>query len=346
MYAFTETWLNSNTLSKQIFSSDFTVYRTDRSRATSPKASGGGVLLAVRSTFNSRLLHPPNSSGVEQVWVAVTLPLKVVFICVLYLPPDRLGDSELIDQHIDSLFWVVSKMNATDEILVVGDFNLASVNWSSNETGFFHPRSNGSYITPLVASLLDCYNTADLLQRNGISNENHRLLDLCFLSRELASNCSVQEAPEPLVKRCRHHSPLQLSLHLYQACTFRVTVDSVSYDYRRTDFEGMATFFENISWDDELRDRDANAASSIFSNIVVYAIDQFVPMTTPPISSNPPWTNHRLKRLKSSKRAALKTFCKLRTDASKRKYNLVNKQYKRLNKQLYQAHQRHLQTKL
>src|SRR5450830_129900 len=39
-------------------------------------------------------------------------------------------------------------------------------------------------------------------------------------------------------------------------------------------------------------------------------------------------------------------MCKFRTVASRRKYNLVNKQYKRLNKQLYQAHQRQLQTKL
>ncbi|XP_055631915.1 uncharacterized protein LOC129771846 [Toxorhynchites rutilus septentrionalis] len=237
-------------------------------------------------------------------------------------------------------------MNPNDDIFVVGDFNLASINWTKNDRAFLHSHINGSCTTPLVTSLLDCYYTADLLQLNGAFNDNNRLLDLCFVSRELASKCSVLEAPEPLVKRCRHHPPLHITLRLRQACSFRSTVDTVSYDYRRADFNGMITFFDHINWDDELRDCDANAATSVFSNIVVYAIDQFVSKKIPSPPINPPWSNHRLMRLKSYKRTALKRFCKHRTIVTKRKYNIANKRYMQLNKRLYQAHQRKLQNKL
>ena len=53
LYAFTETWLSDLTLSKQIFSSNYTVYRQDRSPLNSSKRSGGGVLLALRSCYKS-----------------------------------------------------------------------------------------------------------------------------------------------------------------------------------------------------------------------------------------------------------------------------------------------------
>lgn len=346
IYAFTETWLNSNTVSRQIFGMDFSVYRTDRSRATSPKNSGGGVLLAVRATFRSRQLYPPNCTGVEQLWVSISLQTKVIFVCVLYLPPDRLSDPDLIDQHLNSLFWIVSKMNANDDMVVIGDFNLSSIKWTLNDAGFLYPQSNCSNIGPLAAALLDSYSTAGLLQLNSVTNENHRLLDLCFSSRELVPSCSVHEAPEPLVKHCRHHPPLQVSLKLHQDISYRNIVESISYDYRKADFGGMTAFFENVNWDDELRDRDVNASSTIFTNIVGYAIEQFVPKKTSPLPTHPPWSNLRLKQLKRSKRAALKKFCKRRSYASRKRYARINKQYRQLNKQLYRDHQRRLQSRL
>ncbi|XP_055538336.1 uncharacterized protein LOC129725919 [Wyeomyia smithii] len=67
IYAFTETWLNDNTISTLLFDDSFTVYRQDRSSTNSNKRSGGGVLLAVRSCYESRILNPPEGSTVEHL---------------------------------------------------------------------------------------------------------------------------------------------------------------------------------------------------------------------------------------------------------------------------------------
>ena len=85
MYAFVETWLNSNTLSSQIFSDNFTTYRLDRNATNSNKSSGGGVIAAIKSSFNSRQLFPPDCQSLEQLWLAVTFVNRTLCTYASYI---------------------------------------------------------------------------------------------------------------------------------------------------------------------------------------------------------------------------------------------------------------------
>ncbi|XP_058838876.1 uncharacterized protein LOC131694284 [Topomyia yanbarensis] len=101
--ALTETWLGDSTLSVQAFGANYDVFRTDRSSRNSLKATGGGVLVAIHRRLKAQLIDDTLGVCVEQVWVRIKLAGYALFLCVVYLPPDRTRDSTLIDSHTESL---------------------------------------------------------------------------------------------------------------------------------------------------------------------------------------------------------------------------------------------------
>lgn len=338
IYAFTETWLGDNTVSSQLFDNSFTVHRHDRSASNSSKSSGGGVLLAVRSSHKSRMLYPPEHSSVEQLWVAVSGSDKTTFFCVAYFPPDLVNDRSLIDKHLLSLDWIVAQMNANDNIIILGDFNLRAVTWLRDSSGTYFPDASRSSISSASLALLDAYSTAGLRQINSVHNDNNRILDLCFISEDLRTDCSATRAPSPLVKDIQHHPPLLVALNNGPRPRFVEPMDRVSYDFGRGDFDSMNEFLQNLDWAGIFHGSDCNHAASTMSNILLYSIDQYVPKKYHRAPASPVWSNSELRHLKSAKRAALKKHSKYRTDSTRAAYSRINEQYSRLNNQLYLAH--------
>lgn len=56
-YIFVDTNLNANVQSHEFFPNNFNVYRRDRSKNTSNKASHGGVLIAIDKKFKSEMAN-------------------------------------------------------------------------------------------------------------------------------------------------------------------------------------------------------------------------------------------------------------------------------------------------
>lgn len=112
-----ETWLDYRTLSSQVFGPDYEVFRCDRNPNNSRKSTGGGVLVAVRGGLEAKAIENDSWNYVEQVWTAINLGDRTLFLCALYIPPDRVRDNELIDTHCRSVFTVVE--SSTDRKSVV-----------------------------------------------------------------------------------------------------------------------------------------------------------------------------------------------------------------------------------
>lgn len=87
IYTLTETGLNDSVASHEVFPSHFTVFRCDRSKNTSLKSSGGGVLIAVANCFNAELISYGEIRGCEHIWVKVSCHKKTLLIGSLYIPP-------------------------------------------------------------------------------------------------------------------------------------------------------------------------------------------------------------------------------------------------------------------
>ncbi|XP_055527663.1 uncharacterized protein LOC129720238 [Wyeomyia smithii] len=236
-------------------------------------------------------------------------------------------------------------MEARDNIVVIGDLNLSTISWLHSSNNFRFPDYSRSSIRPASFALLDAYSTARLRQVNGVLNTNNRLLDLCFISKDLGQNCSLLRAPAPLVKFCRHHPPLLLTLELHPGHRFKEIAETNHYDFNRVNFVGMNNFPAGVDWNTSLACDDASSVASTVCNVLLYAIDQFVSKKRHRKPANPIWSNSVLKHLKRIKRAALRKFSKHRTDAAKAENLRANAAYKRLNATLYKNYQCDLQNR-
>ncbi|XP_065083623.1 uncharacterized protein LOC135705713 isoform X2 [Ochlerotatus camptorhynchus] len=191
-----ETWLDYRTPSSQVFGPDYEVFRCDRNPNNSRKSTGGGDLVAVRSGLEAKAIENDSWNYVEQVWTAINLGDRTLFLCALYIPPDRVRDNELIDTHCWSVFTVIESATPVDEVFIFGDFNLPGVSWSPSHSGFLYPDPDSSTFHAGAISLLDNYSAATLSRINHVVNENTRRAP------------SISSAPYALTKLVPHHPPL------------------------------------------------------------------------------------------------------------------------------------------
>ncbi|XP_053698487.1 uncharacterized protein LOC128745436 [Sabethes cyaneus] len=339
----TETWLGPRTHSCQVFGPEFEVFRCDRGPGNSRKSAGGGVLVAVNKKLESKAIENDQWSSIEQVWVCIELANSKLFVCGIYIPPDRVRDDALIDVHSRSVMSVIDVATATDELTVIGDFNLPGLLWQPFGNGFLHPDPDHFTVHLGASRLLDCYSSVTLRQINHVTNENNRNLDLCFVSvQDVASVISL--APSPLVKLVRHHPPFILALHDHHS-DHRKIIPPVSYDFRNADHRSIAKFFATTDWIGALDGNDADNAALTLSHIIGHAIDRHVPNIVHSPNSKP-WLIRELRILKTEKRAALRTYSKFRTLSLREHYIRLNAAYKRTSRECYRRHLHRFQRNL
>ncbi|XP_062538678.1 uncharacterized protein LOC134206951 [Armigeres subalbatus] len=265
---------------------------------------------------------------------------------IVYIPPDRTRDIQLIESHCRSVTSVSdSAAPCPHDVMIFGDFNLAGIAWIPTHSGFFQPDYAISSLHAGAIKLLDGYRIATLQQINGTRNENNRSLDLCFVSdRDLAPY--IAAAPIPLVKLALHHTPLIVAIESNADHDFVIIPTAVSYNYRKADHRGIADVLSNLDWERVLDPVDVNAAAQTFSHVLSYVIDRHVPKKTARAAPSAPWMTRELKSLKTTKRAAFKRFTRSRTLTLKQHYVQLNHEYKRLSKSCYQRYQRGIQRRL
>ncbi|XP_038106380.1 uncharacterized protein LOC119766072 [Culex quinquefasciatus] len=197
----------------------------------------------------------------------------------------------------------------------------------------------------LKHDLLDEYSTANLSQLNDLCNSSNNVLDLCYASSNVPVNCALLPAPSPLVKDVRHHLPFLVSISC-TVFTFSDTNGSTFIDYRNGNYDGMNEFLATVNWTRLMANLDANEAAVTWTEILTQAINVFIPKKQRQPPQHPPWSTHRLKKLKTVKRAALKKYAKHPTDRWKNHYRSKNRKYSLLNNQLFRRHLNRTQSRL
>ena len=340
-----ETWLDNRTCSKQIFETNYEVFRCDRSALNSCKSTGGGVLIAVHRQFKASILECDEWAPIEQVWVKLKLSDRSVYLCAVYLPPDRVREPSVINAHVASVNKVSSMASAFDDIIILGDFNLPGVNWCERGNGYLFVDASSSTLSPSAIELFDCYSAATVQQINKVSNENGRYLDLCFASvRSQAPE--LMRAPSPLVKDVFHHPALVVTICQRITNDVMRTPPSVHYDFPRADYTIIKNTLNSIDWEATLDKDDVDAAAFTFSHILNYVIDRHVPKKINCTQKWLPWINATLRRLKSERKAALKRFSRYRTLPLRNHYISINKRYKKLSRCCYRNYMRNVERRL
>ncbi|XP_055523037.1 uncharacterized protein LOC129717209 [Wyeomyia smithii] len=341
---FTETWLNDRTLSCQIFGDNYDVFRTDRCPLNSTKPIGGGVLIAVNHRFKAVLIENKSWASIEQVWIRLKLSGYSLFLCPIYIPPDRARDATLTNTHCNSINTICEQALPNDEVVVFGDFNFSGVKWRSSPDGFLFADPMVSSFHHGINNLLDCYSSNLLRKINHINNENGRILDLCFVSNvDCAPGINI--AASPLVKTVTYHPALHLTTRttLSDLCC---TVDTVCYDFNKADYDSILNILLKINWNEELDNDNIDTAVQVFSNIMSYVIDRHVPKRVVSKSKRLPWQTSELQRLKRLQRAALKRYSKFGGLSLRDEYLKVNYTYKRMSRECHSNHLRSVQSKL
>lgn len=117
----TETWLNSNIFTSELFDSRYTVHRKDRVISGSSKSDGGGVVIAVSNKIQSSRISNWET-GLEDMWVSIDIIVnnipKKLALCSIYLPPP--SKLETLNAFLDNSTDVLDHY---DDAIIIGDFN-------------------------------------------------------------------------------------------------------------------------------------------------------------------------------------------------------------------------------
>ncbi|XP_055612515.1 uncharacterized protein LOC129759125 [Uranotaenia lowii] len=335
--ALTETWLNDRTLSSQVFSSDYTVFRCDRGPNNSTKSTGGGVLIAIRSTLSAIPIYDESWNDQEFVWTRIDLGTKKLYVGVVYLPPDRTRNASFADSFSIGLSKLCSLTLPEDDIVIIGDFNLPGLKWIPSQGNFLFADPTRSSFTVPSNTILDSLSTATLREINSIENENGRMLDLCFIS-DGPQLATIEEAPTPLVKVVPHHPALLLSLDIPRAFAHIQKPGQFFLDFKNADFVAVSQTLDAIDWETELESSDPNAAAMKFSHIINYIIDRHVPKRSSVSNLRAPWVTKELRQMKTLKNKALRYYTRHKTLRAKNEYCKLNSAYKKLCSRCYQSY--------
>lgn len=313
----TETWLVPSVLDTELFGNDFAVYRVDRSSLNSVNSRGGGVLIAVRSSFSSERISVPNTEMNEMVFVRFRSNSRCYYVCSLYIPPG--AGSSVYATYADSLRRFLECIGQDDEILILGDFNFRSVNWIADV-------DNPFVLLPIDvssgdANLLDSLSSYGLFQLNNIFNEHRRLLDLFFCSR--VDDVSLIASEVPLVPVDLHHPPIEVYIDELSDGTPSAPemLTDRSYDFKRADYVNLRGYLQGIDWSFLLNEElSVDEVVNQFYDKLLIGIHLFVPQSRRRKSCHPVWYNRSILRLKNLKTKKFRIWTRSRRMADYRVY--------------------------
>lgn len=284
-------------------------------------------MLAVRSHFTVKHITDIDGLTAHQELVIAALSYKNIkmLCCVVYLPPSYTTDQYL--NVLNVLENTVCKYSSLD-ILILGDFNLNS----HSKTVFEH----------YTLFLEFC----KLKQYNHICNSHGSILDLVLSG--LAEDClRIFGEAEPLVPADAYHPPLEVTVTLSPVGMHRdgrflshappsapLDEPRARWNFYKADFQALYASLANITWDDVISLKCADAAVTSFYQKIYECIDDYVPRKINKMYSHkysyPPWFNSNIINKVKIKYYHLKRYKK-----EKKQFNLeMFKYYRALVKEL------------
>lgn len=326
IYLFSETWLNQDIANSELGFQNFTVYRCDRNPNTSTRKTGGGVLIAVRNSIQSKLLNIQRSD-VETIFVLIKLKGQDYILNCTYIPPSN--PINIYSSFSDSVNEVLSTHNKA-KVLITGDLNLPDVKWVKNNVGVMKPTGSLSTLEDFIISALCFLN--NLNQFNSTCNEKGDLLDLCF-SNVFFKYIFVDKAKDTLlIHPDNYHPPLAIDIKYpnrkpkYLNAEIKNSIN-YSFDYKKGNYLAISNEINSIDWKSNLSDfQSINDALSYFYDKINDILQKHIPVREHKASLFPPWVSSELKNLIFDKKIAHKLYKINKSNEHKTNFNKLRKQ--------------------
>lgn len=307
-----ETWLNDSVLNSEILSNYGTIFRRDRVNRT-----GGGVLVAVKAGIQVTRRYDLEPDNTELVVIELMKSnVKPVTLYTFYRPPDSVPD--VLQQLNDS----IQTTTESTRIVMVGDFNLPSVKWSSDES--VPVNTGGPAENETFCDLVD----DNFLQQfilGPTHTAGHKLDLLLCNSPEIIGDVSTFH-PETCDYPTDHYIvEFKVKLRIKRAQPIKRLV----FDYKNGNFNELRNFLTrfpiNVTPSDNIDD-DWQQWKDIFQT----AVETYIPMRIVKDTNSPPWIDKDVRTLIRKKYQALKKYRINKSADRKRKLRSVSQQIKYL----------------
>lgn len=248
---------------------------------------GGGVAIYVRNTLPFSPIPQLNSDFFETIWVKVKIKKTTLLLCSTYLPPHTDSDkrSEFLDYLSDSV--LEAQKFCPGMIALVGDLNAGNC-WLPNDAPYHSP------ITPFELKLKTTTETLNFTQlinsATRVQNYTHNLRDLAFVDQpDLIKYSGVAPTFSNI-----DHLPLLITLSL-QTANESQTSTVTSWDYPRTNIEGLINALSNTDWK-AIKKEDVDVAVDRLTSTILCVAKANIPTKTIKIRNDKPWFSSELRR--------------------------------------------------
>jgi hypothetical protein len=273
----TESWLNSNITSGEIFPSHYNVFRKDRDNQ---RDSRGGVFIAVKNDLIAQDEHDFDQAKCELKWISIHVSgIAPVYIGAFYRSQKTDTD------YVRLLETSLENIPKHASVWILGDFNMPDINW---ETVSFKP--GGRYPGPSKA-MLDIALDNNLQQVVLKPTRDDSILDLCFTNNPgfvnsydvkpglsdhdvVVINASIKPKIVKLPKR---------KVFLYKKAEFSKIAEDLDV------LNGELT--ENA-----VQQMDIDELWNRFTDTVQKSMDSNIPSKMTSSKPNVPWINSTMKR--------------------------------------------------
>ncbi|CAF4867365.1 unnamed protein product [Pieris macdunnoughi] len=340
----TESWLNSSFYDNELCSDEYQMFRRDRSKETSSKNIGGGLLIYVSRYLKAYERAEWNCNSVETLWITIphnSLAVndrRSLHIGLVYIPPDSM-QAERLETFISS-FSHIMDTNISDNFIIVGDFNLPNINWTP--LGPILLKKGTSKIQNVSEIFLNEINISGLKQHNVSSNSSNNVLDL------ILSNVSIDSSTTDmaLVKPDIYHPCLKIDATDLVLCK-TIPKAQIKYNFRRANYEDINKALSNIDWVKVLIGGTIDEVTGSFYVILDKIISSFVPKSRSIGRSKfPIWYSSSLKHIIKDKLKAHKRWKTYRNPRDYDEFSLLRARQKLVSKKCFDMYEKSIQNNL
>ena len=283
--AFTETWLDNNTLTSDIGLSNYQIpFRKDRLTDRH-----GGVLVYVKDTITARRKQDLEVNDIECVWIELKVKHKPILFGVFYRPPN--SNASVLSCIQDSIALAVDTQ--IKDIVITGDFNL---DW-------FKPAARSK-----IDNICMQFGLSQLISDpTHITESSQSTIDLFFVSSpNLVSICGVGEPF--LEQNIRYHCPVYCCIKYPkpQHTSFKRKV----WKYSQGNFNQLRTYVSSFEWD-SCFNSDIDVYSSNLTSALLSMCDDCIPNKIVTIRpTDPPWMHNIIRNHIRRRRRSYIKACK------------------------------------
>ena len=272
---FTETFICNHHDPSEYFLQDFQCFPFFKNR--------GGSCIYVRNRVSCYQVFPPNTCN-DSVWIVIKTQdsRKRLYGCVYLSPNTTNVNRELLLENIN---W--AKCNFTESI-IVGDFNLPDINWSTHT-------ASSQYSKMFLDQINDCgYEQVVSNPTRYRNNQNASLLDLILISEPDVINELAIEQPFGKSDHCKLNFKVKNRVQKIMEIPHKL-------NFKRLDEEKFISEMSKIDTT-VLTNDDLESSYNYFLNKVNAAILFSVPKYKKKERIHPPWSNRKIGKLSKIKR--------------------------------------------